>query len=255
MITQLIPADHYKTRKIFQKNGTDFLRISEFYSDTIQGEGPFIGAPASFIRLQGCTLNCIYCDTEEVWKHGTPWSYNELYDLMEKYQLIEKLLDGQHLVFTGGSPLLQQNKIVEFLELFDKAYKFLPFVEIENECTILPSPEIIPYIFVWNNSPKLSNSGVPFKLRYNALAIGGVAMLPNSFFKFVVDGEEDWEEIKDNFLEPGFITKSQIILMPMAQTREELLLNREKIVEIAIRHNVRYCSREHIALWDKKIGV
>jgi organic radical activating enzyme len=255
MATQIIPADHHKTRNTFQKNGGNFLRISEFYSDTIQGEGPCIGAPASFIRLQGCTLGCIYCDTDAVWRYGTAWSYNELYNLLEQHQLPQKLYEGQHLVFTGGSPLLQQDKIIGFLNFFEMTYKFLPFIEIENECVIQPLPEIIALMDCWNNSPKLSNSGVPFKLRYNALAIGMVATLPNSWFKFVVDKEEDWKEIQDNFIDPGFIMKSQIILMPMAETREKLLLNRERVVEIAMKHNVRYCSREHIALWDKKIGV
>lgn len=255
MITQVIPADHYKTRKVFQKNGQSFLRISEMYCDTIQGEGVFIGAPATFIRLQGCTLSCDYCDTYAVWKYGTPWSFNELFDLLEINQIPQKLMDGQHLVFTGGSPLLQQDKIVDFLKFFQLSYNFVPFVEVENECVLQPSPEMCALVGCWNNSPKLANSGIPFKSRFNALAIGTVAALPNSWFKFVISNEDEWYEIKNFFIDPGFITKNQIILMPMAQTQKELFLNREQVVEIAIRHNVRYCSREHIALWDKKIGV
>ena len=43
--------------------------------------------------------------------------------------------------------------------------------------------------------------------------------------------------------------------MPLGGCREELYKNREYVVELAIRENVRYSSREHIVLWDKKTGV
>lgn len=255
MAKQLIPAEHYKTRNIFQKDGDNYLRVSEFYSDTIQGEGMFAGTPSAFLRLTGCTLDCIYCDTTEVWRYGTNWTYSELIKVIEDSHLDEQLLNGWHLVITGGSPLLQQTRIVEFLNSFYNHFGFPPFVEIENECTLSPIPQLLPWVDCWNNSPKLSNSGVPFKKRYSALAIGDVARLPNSWFKFVINGEEDWEEIKDNYLDVRLFTKDQIILMPRAETREALIQIGPMVAELAIKHGVRYSSREHILLWGKKVGV
>ena len=42
------------------------LRVSElFYS--IQGEGPTLGKPSVFIRLAGCNLECVWCDTKYSW--------------------------------------------------------------------------------------------------------------------------------------------------------------------------------------------
>jgi len=144
-----------------QKNSaafTNYLNVSEFFCDTIQGEGVHVGHPAAFLRLQGCTLNCSYCDTRSVWLKGNPYSIQELLGLMDQADLPRKLFTGQHLVITGGSPLLQQKELEDFFAEFDRIYDFNPFVEIENECTLYPWASIPPYINTWNNSPKLSTS-------------------------------------------------------------------------------------------------
>ena len=254
MIEQIITANHYKTRKVFQKEGNDFLNISEFYYDTIQGEGIYIGHPAAFLRLQRCTMGCVYCDTKSVWQHGSPFTFNELFSLMEDTNILYQLKHGQHLVFTGGSPLLQQDKIVAFLEAFEETYEFLPFVEIENECTIIPTYELITYVSCWNNSPKLVSSGMPTTVRFQEAVIKVLAKLPNSWFKFVVSKQEEWDEI-DSFYLHTLLKKEQIILMPEGATRIELENNREVVIEMAVTNGVRYCSREHIVLWDRRIGV
>lgn len=76
------------------------LRVNEiFYS--IQGEGPFAGHPAVFIRLSGCNEKCSFCDTE----HEQFVSMDE-----ERIAHITKDLasDGCYLVvITGGEPFLQ----------------------------------------------------------------------------------------------------------------------------------------------------
>lgn len=232
------------------------LYVSEFFCDTIQGEN-FIGAPCAFLRLQHCTLRCCWCDTKEVWRFGNPYSFKELFTLMEDPQinLINKLLEGQHLVFTGGSPLRQQNMIVRFIQKFMATYHFKPFIEIENECTINPIQQMVSFVNVWNNSPKLSNSGNLTYKRYNPQIIKKLGELQNSWFKFVITSKEDWEEIVIDFLIPKLINKDQIVLMPQGSTRKELMENREFVVNLAIKNNVRYTTREHIILWDKKTGV
>ena len=256
MALTLIPADHYKTRKIFQKNGDNFLKVSEFYADTIQGEGPFIGLPATFLRLTGCSLDCKFCDTTEVWNQGTNWTYKELLDLIEDVGIQEKLFMQQHLVITGGSPLLQQRRILGFLQEFTTRFGFRPYVELENECVIKPMPQLFEWINYWINSPKLKNSGVPFEKRFNRNAIGEMAYADKSWFKFVIDKVDyDWIEIEENYLKPFGISKSRVILMPQGQTREEILEKGPQVAELAIKQGVRYCSREHIVRRNKKIGV
>ena len=253
MIKQIIAAGDYQRRAVFKKDGDNYLNVSEFYYDTIQGEGINIGYPSAVLRLQGCSLNCSYCDTTEVWRYGSPYTFTEIFDLMSDKDIIHQLRNGQHLVFTGGSPLLQQDKIYKFIDLFVDTFSFMPFIEIENEAVIMPTrPGLID---CWNNSPKLSSSGVPFETRYKPDVIYFLSQLPDSWFKFVIMNENDWNEIDINFLMPGLIRRDQIILMPEGGTRAELEKNREVVVELAVKQGVRYCSREHIILWDKKVGA
>jgi 7-carboxy-7-deazaguanine synthase len=235
----------------FKKEPEDqyFLRVAEFFSDTIQGEGASIGHPAAFLRLQGCTLCCTWCDTREIRKKGNPYTFDELCFIMEKADLIEKFKKGHHLVITGGSPLKQQDRLVKFILDFYRKYEFKPYIEIENECVLEPNIRLIPLVDQWNNSPKLASSGNLIESRYQPDIIRMVAGLKNSWFKFVVNDMDDWEEIEKHFLTSGLIKKDQIIIMPLGAGREELLTNRERLIDISIEVGVRYSTREHIILW------
>ncbi len=232
-----------------------YLEVAEFFYDTIQGEGINLGQPAAFLRVKHCTQNCWWCDTKAVWRAGNPYTLEELFELMDATDLVEKLQRGQHLILTGGSPLKQQKGLTLFLQAFRERYGFKPFTEVENECTLMPDPEFASLVDVWNNSPKLSHSGNPDKLRYRPEILKHMASLPNAWFKFVIVLEKDWQEIERDFLQPGLIQRRQIILMPLGGDRTELHHNREMVVAMAIRETVRYCSREHIELWNKKTGV
>lgn len=230
----------------------EVLHVSEFFADTIQGEN-FVGYPATFLRLQGCTLNCVFCDTVEVWTKGNPYTIDQLLLICEKERLVERFKAGQHLVITGGSPLRQQRRVVAFIRAFVFAFGFKPFIEIENEVILPVSKDLADLVDCWNNSPKLNNSGNTIKSKPEV--VKATAMLPNSWFKFVVKSEEDWTEINETYILTGLIQKRYIVLMPMAATLAELIENREAVVNIAVRENVRYSSREHIAIWDRKTGV
>jgi 7-carboxy-7-deazaguanine synthase len=233
----------------------DFLEVAEFFCDTIQGEGVNTGVPATFLRMQHCTQNCVWCDTQEVWRYGNPYTFDELFELIEKYGVAGKLMEGQHLVLTGGSPLKQQSRLINFLHKFMEVFDFKPHIEIENECTLMPSKDMIELVDTWNNSPKLENSGNLRILRYQPEILRKLSSLTNSWFKFVISSEKEWKEIEDDFLEPELIAPEQIILMPVGADRKELEQNRESVVDMAIQNNVRYTTREHIVLWDKKTGV
>ena len=231
------------------------LNISEFFFDTIQGEN-FVGYPATFLRLSQCSLNCNWCDTQEVWRFGNPYSLDELFDYMKQYDLIRRFKEGQHLVLTGGSPLLQQEALIYFFQEFQMLYHFVPYIEIENECVIMPKHPMITAVSCWNNSPKLSSSGNSKERRYRPEILRRLSQLNNSWFKFVIaDLGKDWREIDEDFIQPGLIRKSQVVLMPQGATREELIANRQEVVDLDIEKNVRYSTREHLILWDKRTGV
>lgn len=254
-VKQIIPANHHLERTSFQKNGERFLNVSEFYYDTIQGEGIYTGVPAAFLRLKGCQLNCCYCDTTEVWRYGTPFTYDELFALIDRTDLVLKLKKGQHLVITGGSPLLQMDRLKVFMVEFVLRYKFKPFVEIENECSILPELAKTFYVDCWNNSPKLDSSGLSFEQRYQPDIVHWLSQQPNSWFKFVITCDCDWNEIDTCYLVPQLIRREQIILMPEGATQTDIAKHRELTIDMAISNSVRYCTREHIVVWDKRVGI
>jgi organic radical activating enzyme len=240
------------TKKV---EGENKLAISEMFSDTIQGEGPHAGVISTFMRLQGCTLKCVWCDTIDVWPEGNEYSFDEIFELFESIGLIDRFKSGQHLILTGGSPLKQEKECIAFLKAFISKYGFKPYVEVENEAVLMPSPDFVDLVDWWNNSPKLDNSGMKERVRIKPLTLAYMGTLPNSIFKFVVNSEEDWKEIHETFIQPGFITKDKIVIMPEGQTQEELSKTREIAADLAIKEGVRFTDRLHVTIWNKKTGV
>src|SRR3990167_4483643 len=98
------------------------MQVSEIFY-TLQGEGTNIGKPAIFLRLAGCHLRCVWCDSKFTWnmKSGKKMSTEEVIKKLKKYPC-------KHLVITGGEPLIQQNALKELLQKLDKKY----FVEMET---------------------------------------------------------------------------------------------------------------------------
>ena len=252
-----MPVTLIKQNPDFSKKveGVNKLAISELFCDTIQGEGASTGVLSTFLRLQGCTLKCVWCDTLEVWPNGNEYSFDEIFELFESVGLIERLKEGQHLILTGGSPLKQQKQLIEFINKFRDKYLFVPYIEIENEGVLIPSKEMFDIVGQWNNSPKLANSGMKERVRYKPEVIKKLSSFDNSWFKFVVECDEDWEEINEFFLSPGLIRKSQIILMPQGQTQEELNISRPIAADMAIKYGVRFSDRLHVTIWNKKTSV
>jgi organic radical activating enzyme len=73
---------------------------------TLQGEGPFAGQPAVFIRLAGCNLACHFCDTE--FEDGKDMTLVTLLEHVSQLSCDEKGKRVRDLVvITGGEPLRQ----------------------------------------------------------------------------------------------------------------------------------------------------
>jgi 7-carboxy-7-deazaguanine synthase len=79
----------------------DRLWIQEVFY-TLQGEGPFTGEPAVFVRLAGCNLRCTWCDTDFESSTWQP-SRDELLGTIEESRTAVCDL----VVLTGGEPLRQ----------------------------------------------------------------------------------------------------------------------------------------------------
>jgi len=250
-----MPLTLIEQKPTFDKKveGEDKLAIAEMFGDTLQGEGMSVGMPSTFIRLQGCTLKCVWCDTLDVWPHGNEYSFDEIFNLFERNGFIEKFKNNQRLILTGGSPLKQQIQLNNFISQFISKYEFKPYIEVENEAVLLPNFLFEKYVDQWNNSPKLANSGMKERVRLKPDIIRHMSSLPNSWFKFVVQTEEEWAEIEKDYL--PYIRLDQIILMPEGQNQEELSKTREIVADLAIKKGVIFTDRLHVTIWNKKTGV
>jgi 7-carboxy-7-deazaguanine synthase len=91
------------------------LRITEiFYS--LQGEARTVGLPTVFVRLTGCPLRCVYCDTEYAFHGGEQRSLDGILQEVASHQ-------PRYVTVTGGEPLAQPNCLPLLSALCDAGYE------------------------------------------------------------------------------------------------------------------------------------
>ena len=94
-----------------------FLRITEIFH-SIQGESTRAGLPCTFVRLTGCPLRCVWCDTEYAFTGGTRMTLDEIVEKVDA--------EGTPLVeITGGEPLAHPNAFPLAARLADAGYTVL----------------------------------------------------------------------------------------------------------------------------------
>jgi 7-carboxy-7-deazaguanine synthase len=90
------------------------LRITEIFH-SLQGEARDVGRPTVFVRLTGCPLRCVWCDTEYAF-HGGAWrTIPDIVEEVAKYQT-------RHVCVTGGEPLAQKRCLSLLRQLCDAGF-------------------------------------------------------------------------------------------------------------------------------------
>ncbi|MEW5973125.1 MAG: 7-carboxy-7-deazaguanine synthase QueE [Pseudomonadota bacterium] len=96
------------------EEGNETLRISEiFYS--LQGESSRVGLPTVFVRLTGCPLRCVYCDTAYAFTGGETWSLEAILAEVARHKT-------PYVCVTGGEPLAQKRSLSLLTALCDAGY-------------------------------------------------------------------------------------------------------------------------------------
>lgn len=227
------------------------LAVSEHFF-SIQGEGKTAGTPALFLRLRACNLLCAWpCDTIDVWRQGDIWRYEKILKHWEANGWLHRLRQGAHLVVTGGEPLLQQERLAEFLELLPNNL----FIEVETNATIPPLPNLDRFISLYNASPKTSNSGMAPEKRHVHDAVWFFAHSMKGIFKFVVESKADVEEVRSEYLNPYGINPRRVYLMPQSGTRKEFLEKSETVTQLCKEYGYNFSPRLQLVIWDKATGV
>jgi 7-carboxy-7-deazaguanine synthase len=95
----------------------DFLRVTEIFH-SIQGESTWAGLPCTFVRLTGCPLRCVWCDTEYAFHGGERMTQDEILARVDAF--------GTKLVeITGGEPLVHRGAFALAERLLDGGYTVL----------------------------------------------------------------------------------------------------------------------------------
>ena len=217
-------------------------RIAEtFYS--IQGEGPTSGLPAVFVRLQGCSVGCGWCDTRYSWDPagGRAVSLRDLLAEVEAFPC-------RRVVITGGEPLESPLFTPLASGLVARGY----VVEVETSGTRAPSPDY-PMAIQWNVSLKLSGAGVAEDRRIDPDAISAF-VARDAWWKFVVGQPAEIGEVLQ-LAERFLLPRERILLQPEGLRAEELAARSPWLVEACKAHGFRFSPRLHILIWGARRGV
>lgn len=90
------------------------LKIHEIFH-SLQGESSRVGLPTVFVRLTGCPMRCVYCDTAYAFHGGSNILITEILDTVATF-------GTRYVTVTGGEPLAQKNCHVLLKALCDAGY-------------------------------------------------------------------------------------------------------------------------------------
>ncbi|MBX0322845.1 7-carboxy-7-deazaguanine synthase QueE [Halomicroarcula sp. F13] len=237
------------------------LPVNELFC-SLQGEGRLAGVPSVFVRTSGCNLRCWFCDSYHTsWEPTGDWySVEDVVAAVEGY-------DADHVVLTGGEPLVHEASVDLLDELHDRGYH----TTVETNGTIYRDAPID----LASVSPKLASS-TPTADRDpkgdgewadrhedRRLDVPTLSELVESYetqLKFVVTGPEDVAEIESlvsrvREAADAAVPDDRVLLMPEGQTRDELEATRGVVADLAIEYGYRYTPRLHVDLWNDAPGT
>lgn len=231
---------------------------------SIQGEGRNVGRSRTFVRLSGCNLHCVWCDTAYTWNWvGTPFEHvrDQKYDpaaLMLKMDVdavcnLALASDAEGVVITGGEPLLQSDAVAA-LAAGIKQWSPDHVIEVETNGTIAPSAALIDLVDLFTVSPKLAHSGNDAAIALKRDALATFATLEHAVFKFVVRSAPDFHAILA-LLAPFGVPGDRVYVMPEGTTAAALDANLHWIATLAIAHGFNISDRLHIRVWGDQRGV
>jgi len=157
----------------------DTLVVHEIYA-SIQGESTFAGLPCTFVRLTGCNLRCVWCDTPHAFYDGSR---------MPRAEVLARALsfETELVELTGGEPLLQPGALPLMRELCDAGRTVL--VETSGERDV---SEVDPRVHRIVDL-KAPGSGESHRNRWENLAHLG----PRDEIKLVLKDRADYEWARD----------------------------------------------------------
>ncbi len=280
------------------------LKVAElFYS--IQGEGRYMGVPSVFLRTFGCNFKCegfgmpkgelsdernvialkvddigsynslplvsTGCDSYASWdprfKHLSPVLSTDSIANTIMDMLPHKRWEDEHLVITGGEPLLGwQRAYPELLE--NPNMQALAELTFETNGTQKLDPAFYEYMMMewvmergyetltFSVSPKLSVSGEKWDEAICPDVVAEYSSLGYTYLKFVVASQDDIDEAQqavDEYRKAGFV--GPVYVMPVGGVESVYNMNSRNVAEFAIKKGWRYSDRLQVPLFKNEWGT
>ncbi len=223
------------------------LRIAEIFS-SIQGEGRWIGVPSTFIRVSGCNMRCVWCDTPYA-------SWNPEGPVMTLAG-IKSRVDCRHVVLTGGEPML-----FDAIDPLIQALKAAGHViTVETAGTVFRD---VP-VDLMSISPKLANSTPPAdsgwaerheRARLDLEPLKHLVEHYDYQLKFVLQRPEEVEEIEAILAQLPVNDPDRVFLMAEGVDSATLLERQKTLVSVCLEKGWRLAPRLHIDLFGDTKGT
>lgn len=208
------------------------LVINEIFH-SIQGESTYAGMPCVFVRLTGCPLRCVWCDTSYAFTEGSPMTLD---DITAKV----RVFDCPLVEITGGEPLAQPSVLPLLQRLCDLGFTVL--LETSGALDIAPvDPRVIKIVDL-----KSPASGESDKNRYSNLR----HLAAKDELKFVLGNRTDYDWAKEQLITHNLSNRCAILFSPVwdklpVKTLAEWIL--------ADRLPVRLQTQWHKQIWGPNV--
>jgi 7-carboxy-7-deazaguanine synthase len=210
------------------------VRITEiFYS--LQGEARTVGLPTVFVRLTGCPLRCVYCDTEYAFQGGTSMPIDDVLAQVAAYA-------PRFVTVTGGEPLAQKSCWPLLQALCDRGYQVS--LETGGAMTIEGIDARVSVVM----DLKTPGSGEMQRNRYENVAL----LQPKDQLKFVICSREDYEWARFKLDEYALVSRVGDVLFSPSFGQVSATELADWI--LADRLQVRLQVQLHKLLWNDARG-
>jgi len=173
------------------------LTVNEVFF-SIQGEGTRAGRPSLFLRLTGCPLRCVWCDTAYAFHEGQKRDEAELLAELRRYPT-------RLLCLTGGEPLAQPAAFAFVTRLADDGWEVV--IETSGHvATTALDPRATVILDV-----KTPGSGETHRMEWTNLD----RLRTRDEVKFVIDGRADYEWSRDVVLKRRLADRATVLFSPV----------------------------------------
>ena len=210
------------------------LRLTEIFF-SLQGESTLAGLPTVFIRLTGCPLRCVYCDTAYAFEGGDRWEFDDILKEVDRY-------GAPNVCVTGGEPLAQTacNELLKLL--CDEGYR----VSLETSGAISVEevdPRVIKVMDLKTPSSGESGRNLWSNIKH---------LQKQDQIKFVVGTNEDFDWLESKIIEHGLNDRVDEVLVSPVYDQYPLEAMAERILKSSAR--LRMQTQLHKLIWNDARG-